>query len=111
MLCRATPATHSGSAAAGISKGSAKAFSTLCWGCAPTRSNISQTANSPSNIGARRFKMMSSSGAVSLGDIAGKVTMLEIECTKCDRYGRYRVDRLIERHSANLGLPYLREML
>ena len=47
---------------------------------------------------------MSSSGAVILGDIAGKVAMLEIECAKCDRYGRYRVDRLIEQHGANFGL-------
>ena len=54
---------------------------------------------------------MSSSGAVTLGDIAGNVAMLEIECADCSRYGRYRVDRLIEQHGANFGLPYLREIL
>ena len=48
---------------------------------------------------------------VTLGDIAGKVAMLEIECADCSRYGRYRVDRLIEQHGANFGLPYLREVL
>ena len=54
---------------------------------------------------------MSNSGAVTLGDIADRVAMLEIECADCSRYGRYRVDRLIEQHGAKLGLPYLREML
>jgi len=37
--------------------------------------------------------------------------MLEIECADCNRYGRYRVDRLIEQHGTNFGLPYLREIL
>jgi hypothetical protein len=37
--------------------------------------------------------------------------LLEIECAECDRYGRYRVARLIEQHGANFGLPYLREIL
>jgi hypothetical protein len=54
---------------------------------------------------------VSNSGAVTLGDIAGRVTMLEIECAECGRFGRYRVDRLIEQHGANFGLPYLREIL
>ena len=54
---------------------------------------------------------MSNSGAVTLGDVADRVAMLEIECADCGRYGRYRVDRLIEHHGANFGLPYLREIL
>jgi hypothetical protein len=39
---------------------------------------------------------MSNSGAVTPGDIAGRVTVLEIECADCGRYGRYQLARLIE---------------
>jgi hypothetical protein len=54
---------------------------------------------------------MSSSGAVTLGDIAGRVKILEIECRDCGRYGRYQLARLIEQHAAKFGLPYLRQIL
>ena len=32
------------------------------------------------------------------GDIAGKLDMLRVECTRCDRKGRYNVAKLIEKH-------------
>jgi hypothetical protein len=32
-------------------------------------------------------------GAVTLGDIAGKITMLEVACHRCERHGRLRVAR------------------
>jgi hypothetical protein len=32
------------------------------------------------------------------GDIAGKLKMLRIECTKCPRQGRYSVAKLIEQY-------------
>jgi hypothetical protein len=35
---------------------------------------------------------------VTFGDIAGKLVVLDIECTKCPRRGRYHVDRLIEKY-------------
>ena len=54
---------------------------------------------------------MSSSGAVTLGEIAGKITMLEIACDRCERRGRLRVARLIEQHGADMGLPQLRGIL
>jgi hypothetical protein len=31
-------------------------------------------------------------------DIEGKLDALRVECTKCDRKGRYHVDRLIEKY-------------
>jgi hypothetical protein len=31
------------------------------------------------------------------GDIEGKLGVLRVECTKCDRKGRYHVDKLIEK--------------
>ena len=46
-------------------------------------------------------------GAVTLGDIAGRITMLEVACSRCERRGRYRVARLIEQHGADRGLPEL----
>jgi hypothetical protein len=35
---------------------------------------------------------------LTFGDIQGKLTMLRVECTRCDRKGRYSVARLIEKH-------------
>jgi hypothetical protein len=32
------------------------------------------------------------------GDIQGKLDVLRVECTKCDRKGRYHVHKLIEKH-------------
>jgi hypothetical protein len=37
-------------------------------------------------------------GAITLRDIVGKLTMLRVDCTKCDRKGQYRVDKLIARY-------------
>jgi hypothetical protein len=47
-------------------------------------------------------------GAVQLDDIAGKITMLEIACRRCERRGRLLVSRLIEQHGAGMRLPELR---
>ena len=49
---------------------------------------------------------MSNSGSISLGDLRGKLTMLEIACSRCDRSGLLRLDRLIAEHGAGMGLPY-----
>ena len=32
------------------------------------------------------------------GDIEGKLDVLRVECTRCDRKGRYSVAKLIEKH-------------
>jgi hypothetical protein len=50
-------------------------------------------------------------GSITLGELVGKVTMLEIACSKRDRRGLLRLDRLIEEHGAGIGLPVLGEML
>jgi hypothetical protein len=34
----------------------------------------------------------------TFGDIEGKFDVLRVECTKCERKGRYSVAKLIERH-------------
>src|SRR4051812_30369694 len=50
-------------------------------------------------------------GSITLGDMAGKFDMVEIACRRCERTGRLRIDRLIEQHGANMGLPSLCDVL
>ena len=52
-----------------------------------------------------------SKGAVTLGDIVGRVRMLEIACRHCERHGWLSVLGLVQEHGADLTLPYLRERL
>jgi hypothetical protein len=35
---------------------------------------------------------------LTFGDIAGKLTMLRVECTRCERKGRYNVAKLLAQH-------------
>jgi hypothetical protein len=46
-----------------------------------------------------------------LGDIAGKLDVLRVERTKCDRKGRYHVHKLIEKYRRMGNLMKWREML
>ena len=50
---------------------------------------------------------MSAKGAVTLGDLAGRVDQLEVRCRRCERHGRLRLARLIANHGARTGLPDL----
>jgi hypothetical protein len=50
-------------------------------------------------------------GSVTLGDLEGVLQLLEIRCTKCGRYGRERVTRLIERYGREARLPDVRHRL
>jgi hypothetical protein len=45
-----------------------------------------------------RYSIAAMSRYVVFGDIEGKLDVLRIECTKCDRKGRYHVHKLIEKH-------------
>jgi hypothetical protein len=54
---------------------------------------------------------MVASGAVTLGELAGRLAMLEIACSRCERRGRLSVARLIEQHGADARLPDLRAVL
>ena len=49
--------------------------------------------------------------SVTLADIATRIDMLEIRCSRCDRVGRRRVSRLIEQHGGSMRLPDLRMKL
>jgi hypothetical protein len=48
---------------------------------------------------------MSTRGSITLGDLRGKLMMLEIACHRCDRHEWLRLAKLIEEHGAGMGLP------
>ena len=54
---------------------------------------------------------MSNRGAITLGELTGKLDLLEIKCHRCERHGRVSLARLIDEHGANTGLPDLWESL
>jgi hypothetical protein len=54
---------------------------------------------------------MSSRGSIILGELQGKLDLLEIKCHRCERHGRISLARLIEEHGADKGLPDLWESL
>ena len=45
------------------------------------------------------------------GGIEGKLDVLRVGCTRCDRKGRYSVAKLIEKHGRKGNLMVWREML
>jgi hypothetical protein len=45
------------------------------------------------------------------GDIEGKLDVLRVECTKCDRKARYHVPKLIEKYGRMGNMMKWREML
>ena len=48
---------------------------------------------------------MSNRGSITLGELQGKLTMLEVNCHRCERRGRVSLARLIDEHRADTGLP------
>ena len=50
-------------------------------------------------------------GALSLGQLAERLSHLEVRCRRCERRGRLRLDRLIAEHGADFPGPALREIL
>jgi hypothetical protein len=54
---------------------------------------------------------MSSRGAFTLAEIAAKLTMLEVACSRCERRGRLSLARLIEQRGAQASLGDLREVI
>jgi hypothetical protein len=40
-------------------------------------------------------------GSLTPADLVGKLGVLRVECTKCDRSGRYHVDRLVQQLGRN----------
>ena len=54
---------------------------------------------------------MSSDGAMRLGALRGKLSMLAVACWRCERRRRLRLDRLITEHGAEVSLPELCDRL
>jgi hypothetical protein len=54
---------------------------------------------------------MISRGSITLDELQGKLTMLEVACHRCERKGRVSLARLIDEHGADKGLPDLWESL
>jgi hypothetical protein len=48
---------------------------------------------------------------VVFGDIEGKLDVLRVECTRCQRKGRYNVRKLIERYGRKGHMMKWREQL
>ena len=44
------------------------------------------------------------SGAVTLGELARRLAILDVACSKCDRTGQYRVAKLIDRYGPDAKL-------
>jgi hypothetical protein len=42
-------------------------------------------------------------GYLTLADIAGRLTTLEVACNRCDRRGRLHIDRLLAEHGCPEG--------
>ena len=54
---------------------------------------------------------MSARGLITLGELQGKLDLLDIACHRCERSGRVSLARLIDEHGADTGLPDLWESL
>src|SRR5438477_3065940 len=54
---------------------------------------------------------MSNRGSITLGELQGKLDLLDIACHRCERSGRVSLARLIDEHGADTGLPDLWEAL
>ena len=53
--------------------------------------------------------VMPRDGAIIFRDLVGKLDVLNVECDKCGRRGRYRLARLIERYGIDARkarMPY-----
>lgn len=48
---------------------------------------------------------MPGGGAVTLGEIVGKLGVLRVECDRCARAGQYLVANLVHKHGVNATLP------
>jgi hypothetical protein len=54
---------------------------------------------------------MSARGSITLGELRDKLTMLEVACTRCERRGLLRLNRLIAEHDGGMGLPVFGQVL
>jgi hypothetical protein len=48
---------------------------------------------------------------ITLGQISGRLSVLEVACNRCDRRGRLNVDRLIAERGPQFPVPELRQVI
>jgi RNase P subunit RPR2 len=48
--------------------------------------------------------MMPGSIGTTFGDLVGKLTVLRVQCTKCGRFGRYPLRRLIDQRDRDVRI-------
>jgi hypothetical protein len=46
-------------------------------------------------------------GVYTLGDVASRISLLEVACNRCDRRGRLRTSRLLAEHGPDMPMPAL----
>ncbi len=51
------------------------------------------------------------SGSITLGQVAARFRSLNVACNRCARLGRYRIDRLLEKHGPDMPIPELRRIV
>ncbi len=55
--------------------------------------------------------MTAPAGVVLLGQVAARLSVLDVACNRCDRRGRLRIDRLLTEHGPDLPMPDLRRII
>jgi hypothetical protein len=50
-------------------------------------------------------------GVVFLGQVAARLQMLDVACTRCERRGRLNTARLVAEHGADMPVPKLLRIL
>ena len=51
------------------------------------------------------------SGSITLAQVAERTAVLAVACSRCDRAGRYPLDRLIAQYGRSVGVPQLLSVL
>ena len=69
------------------------------------------TTPCPGSASSKCTAMTSRAGAITLGDLQGRLEVLRVTCSKCDRTGQYHVPRLIELYGADMGLPDFKDAI
>jgi hypothetical protein len=46
-------------------------------------------------------------GSITLAQVAERTAVLAVACSRCDRAGRYPLDRLIAQYGRSFGVPLL----
>lgn len=54
---------------------------------------------------------MGRNGSITVGDLVGKLDVLRVECTRCDRKGQYPVAKLLAELGPDAMLTYWRERI